>query len=69
MTCCPPASWRKGQIQCWTPRFITLARYAVAYRYPSDEPEPERAEFDRALSDVEALHSLILRAMPRSMHP
>jgi HEPN domain-containing protein len=23
-----------------------LSRYAVIYRYPSDEPEPEREEFD-----------------------
>ena len=46
-----------------------LSRYAVIYRYPTEEPEPERAEFDQALSNVEALHALILRALPPSIRP
>lgn len=46
-----------------------LSRYAVIYRYPSDEPEPERKEFEAALHEVEVLCALVLRALPPSVHP
>ena len=44
-----------------------LSRYAVIYRYPSDEPEPERAQFDQTLHDVETLYALVLQGLPASV--
>ncbi len=46
-----------------------LSRYAVIYRYPSDEPEPEREEFEATLQQMEALYDLVLSVLPSSVHP
>ena len=45
-----------------------LSRYAIVYRYPSEEPEPEREQFDAALRDVEDLFALVLQRLPVSTH-
>jgi hypothetical protein len=46
-----------------------LSRYAVVYRYPSEEPEPEPEQFDAALRDVEDLFTLVLQRLPASTYP
>ena len=46
-----------------------LSRYAVIYRYPSDEPEPEREELDQALEDADTLVATVSRLLPSIVHP
>ena len=46
-----------------------LSRYAVVYRYPSEEPEPNRAQFEPVLHQVERLFDLVLQGLPASCHP
>ena len=46
-----------------------LSRYAVIYRYPSEEPEPDRTQFEPVLHQIEMLEHLVLQGLPASCHP
>lgn len=48
---------------------VQLSRYAVIYRYPSEEPEPDRVQFDPVLRRVEALVTSVLDELPSSVRP
>lgn len=46
-----------------------LTPYAVIYRYPSDEPMPDEAEFNEALATAEQLYAFVLSQLPDHVHP
>jgi HEPN domain-containing protein len=46
-----------------------ITEYAVVYRYPSDEPEPDRSQFTPVLRQVEEIYSRLLQVLPGTVHP
>jgi HEPN domain-containing protein len=46
-----------------------LTEYGTAFRYPGDAIAPDRAEFERALADAEAVYRLALSLIPAAAHP
>lgn len=53
----------------WLDAAEELTPYATAYRYPGEELEPDRAEFDTAIDAAEGLYKTILQRLPVETHP
>ncbi|MFZ0456058.1 MAG: HEPN domain-containing protein [Ignavibacteriaceae bacterium] len=53
----------------WLDAGETLTPYATAYRYPGENVEPSKEEFDEALKTASDIFSFILNILPVEVHP
>lgn len=59
----------QGRLSAFVGAAHRISQYAVIYRYPSEEPEPDRSEFWPVLRHVEEMYESVLQSLPTSTHP
>ena len=59
----------EAQFSSWEVAGQYLMPYSTAFRYPGEELEPDRAEFDRALQEAEGFYTFVLSTLPSQVHP
>jgi HEPN domain-containing protein len=50
----------------WIERADRLTDYAAQFRYPGEDLDPDREEFQRALEDAEAIYRFVIASLPES---
>ncbi|MCP4591360.1 MAG: HEPN domain-containing protein, partial [bacterium] len=53
----------------WSEAAERLTPYATAFRYPDELMEPERAEFEEALSAADSFCGFVLSVLPEQVRP
>ena len=63
------AAQLEPRFESFLPAADRLTEYGAAFRYPGETQEPEPLEFHQALRDAEAVHALVLSALPADVRP
>ena len=58
-----------ARFSSWVDLVDSLTPYATAYRYPSDQLEPDLAEFQEALGTAQAFFDFVLSLLPKEVYP
>ena len=59
----------EAQFSSWKEVGQHLTPYSTEFRYPGEEGEPDKAEFDQALQEAEDFYAFVLSKLPGEVYP